>query len=192
VIPFVFLFQSKGQATQSGLGVAFTGGYLGLVPMLGLNLLQYSQQWQASDLFRSAPMAGPAQLCHGARRAVLVFLTAPMLLLFGVVAFAFRDRVGDVSLVLPGLIALPLYSLIPCLGGKGVPLSRPADEAKSAGRGLTMAGVVVISMLLGFAAMVAVSRGWLYWLILCEAAVVGVVYGLIRSSLGRVRWGSLE
>jgi ABC-2 type transport system permease protein len=192
VIPFVFLFQSKGQATQSGLGVAFTGGYLGLVPMLGLNLLQYSQQWQASDLFRSAPMAGPAQLCHGARRAVLVFLTAPMLLLFGVVAFAFRGRVGDVSLVLPGLIALPLYSLIPCLGGKGVPLSRPADEAKSAGRGLTMAGVVVISMLLGFAAMVAVSRGWLYWLILCEAAVVGVVYGLIRSSLGRVRWGSLE
>ena len=77
-MPLIFLFQERGQDGPS-LGVAFAGAYLGLIPLLGLNLLQYSQHWKAADIFRAAPMPGPARLCDGARQAVLCWLTVPVL-----------------------------------------------------------------------------------------------------------------
>ena len=135
-MPFIFLVRDFSGGAAGGFGVAFAGGYLGLIPLLGLGLLQYSQQWQASDLFRAAPLSGPAPLCHGARRAVLCLLTLPVLVLFGLIAWAVQPDSSTLALLLPGVIALPVYAMIPCLGGKGVPLSIPTEEAKSAGRGM--------------------------------------------------------
>jgi hypothetical protein len=34
-------------------------------------------------------------------------------------------------LLLPGMLALPVYALVPCLLGEAVPLSKPTEEAKS-------------------------------------------------------------
>src|SRR5262249_41752939 len=85
VLPFIFLFSSGG-VYAGGFGVAFSGCYLGLMPLMGLNLLQYSQQWQAADVFRSTPLRGPASVFHGARRAVLVFLTLPLLVVVALLA----------------------------------------------------------------------------------------------------------
>ena len=85
-------------------------------------------------------MAGPAQLCHGARRAVLCLLALPMLLLVGLIVWLLRGDLSQLILFLPGIIALPVFALVPSLGGKGVPLSLPTDAAKSAGRGLNMIG----------------------------------------------------
>ncbi len=75
VLPFVFLFQKH--SGMGPFGIAFSGVYLGIIPLVGLGILQYSQQWQESDIFRSAPMLGPAAICNGARRAILIFLTLP-------------------------------------------------------------------------------------------------------------------
>ncbi len=139
VMPFIFLLQpGTGSGTGFGhdFGVAFSGAYLGLVPMMSLNVLQYSQQWQASDIFRAAPMAGPAALCNGARRAVLCFLTLPMLLLFGLVTRLMHHDNSTLLLLLPGIMALPVYAMMPCLMGEAVPLSKPTEEAKSTSRGL--------------------------------------------------------
>ena len=63
VIPFIFLLQGYGHKGSGGMtfGISFSGAYLGLVPFLGLQILQYSQQWQAADVFRVAPMPGPAR-----------------------------------------------------------------------------------------------------------------------------------
>ena len=63
IIPFVFLLQDQRHpgSADPGFGVPFSGLYLGLVPLMGLQMLQYSQQWQAADIFRAAPLAGPAQ-----------------------------------------------------------------------------------------------------------------------------------
>lgn len=187
VIPFVFMLQDNG-----GFGVAFTGVYLGLIPMMGLNLLQYSQQWPAADLFRLAPIAGPARLCHGARRAVLVFLTLPLLLVFGLAIWFLRAPASQSALVLPGLVALPIYALIPCLGGKAMPLSIPTEEAKSAGRGIRMIGVMIISMALAGVALLAKSKGWFWWFLLGEALVGIGLYLLLRAQANRARWSSME
>jgi len=88
VMPILFLVQEHGRDGGGAFGGAFAGVFLGLIPVLGLTLVQYSQQWQAADLFRAAPIAGPAPLCHGARQAVLCLLTLPVLLIFGVIAWA--------------------------------------------------------------------------------------------------------
>jgi hypothetical protein len=172
--------------------VAFAGTYLGLVPLLGLNLLQYSQHWQAADVFRAAPMTGPAALCHGARQAILVLLTAPVLLFYGLVAWLAGVEFSRLALLLPGLIALPIFALMPSMNGKNVPLSMPIDEAKSAGRGLHMIGVMLISGALSGVAMLAWSGGWFTWLLLVELLTAFGLYQVMRRSLDSIRWTSLE
>jgi hypothetical protein len=191
-MPVIFLFQDHGRSGFGGFGVAFAGAYLGLIPLLGLNLMQYSQQWQASDLFRAAPLPGPAALCHGARWAVLWLLTMPILVIFGAIAWIVQSDSANLALLLPGVIALPVYSLVPCLGGKVVPLSLPTEEAKSAGRGLKMIGVMLASMALAAAAVAAWVFKFFTWFIVLETLVVAGAYLAMRSAVGKSRWQSLE
>jgi hypothetical protein len=194
VMPLIFLLQERGRGgiSGSGFGAAFSGAYVGLVPLLALNLLQYSQQWQASDLFRLAPLEGPGQICHGARRAVMCFLTLPTVICFGLLSWLASNDPSHLALLVPGIIALPVYALIPNLGGKGVLLSQPIDDAKSARRGLTMMGVMFISMALGGIARWAWSAGWFAWMLGGEALVALGVYSALRLSLTRARWRPLE
>ena len=171
---------------------ALAGAYLGMVPLMGLNLLQYSQQWQAADVFRFAPIIGPAAICHGARRAVLLFLTLPMLVLFAGVAMLIQHDSSQLLLLLPGVLLLPVYALIPSRLGGAVPLSVPTEEAKSAGRGLWFIVVMVISMALGGLALFAQHEGWFWRLVAGEVVVGTLIYVAMRQSLGRVKWDSAE
>ena len=192
VIPVLFLVQDHGRGDKGGFGGAFAGVFIGLIPVLGLTLVQYSQQWQAADLFRAAPIAGPAPLCHGARRAVLLLLTLPVLLIFGLIAWMVRGNASDLALLLPGIIALPVFALLPNLGGRGVTLSLPTEEAKSTSRGLQMIGVMMVSGILSALASWAWSGGWFGWLLLFELVVASVLYVGLRASISAARWPPLE
>lgn len=193
IMPLVILLQDRGTGgAASGFGVAFAGGYVGLVALLGLNLLQFSQHWQASDLFRVAPVAGPAEICDGARRAVLCFLALPTLAAFGLIALCFQKGSVNLPLLIPGIIALPIYALYPHLGGRSVPFSVPGEEAKSASRGLQMMGVMLISMAISGLAVWSWSTGWFQWLVLGEIGVGVGLYLAMRRSLAGVRWASAE
>ncbi len=191
VMPLIFLIRDRGHGGSS-FGVAFAGSYLGLIPLLGLNLLQYSQQWQAADVFRAAPLPGPAPLCHGARWAVLCVLTFPVLVLYGLIVWLIGIKASQLALLLPGLVALPVYALLPCLGGKAVPLSLPTEEAKSAGRGLHMIVVMMVSAALAGLAIWSWSGGWFLWLLLGETILVIGLYTAMRASLASARWTPLE
>ena len=85
-MPLIFLLGPSRRGLQGtpGFGIAFAGCYVCLVPMMAIGLLRYSQQWQASDIFRCALLKGPAALCHGARRAVLTFLAFPLFVIYAV------------------------------------------------------------------------------------------------------------
>ena len=193
VLPvFIMLGDQTRGAGAGGFGVAFAGTFLSIIPLLGLTLVQYSQQWQAADLFRAAPIAGPGLLCHGARRAVMCLLTMPVVLAFGLIVWLVGGRAANLALLLPGMIALPVYALLPSLRGKAVPLSLPVEESKSAGRGLTMVGVMLMSGVLAAIAAWAWSGGWFWWLLLVELLVVTGFYLGLRSSISAARWPSLE
>jgi ABC-2 type transport system permease protein len=191
VMPIVFLLR-PGDGIGGGFGMAFAGCFFGLTPMLALSVMRYSQQWQASDIFRVAPIAGPAQLCHGARRAVLLLLGLPLLALFGVLALATSDRPSELLLAVPGVLALPVYVLVPCIGGSAVPLSLPSEEAKAAGRGMLLLGAMLLSMIVSGLGMWARSAGWFWQFVLVEALVVVASYVVIRRGLSSARWSSLE
>jgi ABC-2 type transport system permease protein len=195
VMPLIFLFQPGNlHAADYGkdFGVAFSGAYLGLVPMMALNLLQYSQQWQASDVFRVAPVPGPAALYDGARRAVLCFLTLPMLVMLGLITRLLHQDSSSLLLLLPGILALPVYSMVPCLMGDAVPLSKPTEEAKSTSRGIKFIGVVMISLALSALADFAWNIGWFWWFLLAELIAVVIVYAGMRAAFVRLEWSPVE
>jgi len=191
VMPFIFLLRERGHDGAS-FGAAFAGSYAGLIPLLGLSFLQYSQQWHAAEIFRAAPILGPAPLCHGARQAVLCILTFPVLVLYALILWLVGVKASHLALLLPGLIALPIYALVPCLGGKAVPLSLPPEEAKSAGRGIHMMAVMMVSFALAGLATWSWSAGWFRWLLLVETILASGIYIAMRASLAGARWTPLE
>jgi len=192
IMPLLLLLQSGTRSGAGPFGVAFAGTYLGIIPLLGIGLLQFSQQWQAADVFRAAPLPGPAPLNRGLRRAVMVLLVAPMIVVYGLLALLLTRDPAQLALMLPGILALPVFAIIPCLSGEAVPLSKPVDEAKSAGRGVQMIGAMLASAALAGLAMWAWSTGWFLLLIVIELmGVVGLIFTL-GPLAERVRWKLLD
>ena len=192
VMPIMMLMpRSSGDSDYGMFGVAFAGSFLGLIPMLCVSILQYSQQWQASDIFRAAPLAGPGRISEGARKAVLCWVACPILLIFGLLVWVTHRELANLLLMLPGIIALPVYALIPCVGG-AIPLSLPINEAKGASRGLSMIGVMAVCGLIAASAAWSWSMGFFKWLVLGELVVAVLVHAGLRAFAARVRWTSTE
>lgn len=172
---------------------AFVGMYGTLAPLFLLDLLRISQNWQAADLFRAAPMAGPTPLFDGLRRAVLLLMTLPLTAGFAALVWLVNGRnFASLEFLLPGLILLPAYSLLPGLGGRAVPLSQPIETAKAAGRSLGRILIGIIPLVMAAVVVLAWKFGWFTWLLVAETAVVMVCYPLLRLKLNAVRWPSME
>jgi ABC-2 type transport system permease protein len=199
ILPIVFLVREVGTRGNegdgglgAGFGFAFAAGYIATVPLLAVVLIQYSAHWHAADVFRLAPLPGPAPLLHGARKAVLLLLTLPVVVALAATAwFARRDPAG-MALLLPGLMTLPLAALVPGLRGHGVPLSQPPDEANSATRGIAMFVALFATLGLSVLALVANMMGWLGWLILAEFFAAAVLYFAFQREVNRAVWPPAE
>lgn len=191
IMPVIFLMRDSG-GTGGAFGVAFAGSYLGLLPLLSLELIEYSQHWQASDIFRAAPVSGPAPFCNGSRRAVLLLLTVPAILVATLITAALTRDPARLLLLIPGILALPVYAMIPCVRGRAVPLCRPTEEAKSARRALTPIVVMLLAGVLSGLAAWAWSGGWLAPFLAVELVLVALTYFLLRSFAARARWSPME
>ena len=110
----------------------------------------------------------------------------------GLIVWLLRGDISQLLLLLPGIIMLPVFALIPSLGGHGVPLSLPADAAKGAGRGLSMIGVMIVAMGLAALASFSWTRGWFWWLVAGETVAATGIYSALRLGLARARWPSME
>lgn len=194
VMPIALLMPvgRHGASMMGSFGVAFCGAYMGMIPLFALSLLQYSQQWQAGDVFRAAPILGPAQLCAGARQAVTCFITVPLVVLFSVLIWFLPHEDGELALLLPGLISLPVFTLSPHLGGRAVPFSKSGEEARSARRGLDLFGMMLASIGLSFLSTWSWLMHWFPWFLLGEILLATLAYTLMRASLARTPWASME
>ena len=128
IVPLVFL--ARDGAGGAGVSVAFVGAFVGSIPWLALEGLQSSQSWRASDVFRAAPVHGPGAIAHGARRAVLFMITLPVVGLLIGGALLLHARPQDLILLVPGLMAIPVFALLGGLGADAVPFSRPPEDAR--------------------------------------------------------------
>jgi len=156
---------------MSTMGLAFAGAFLGYMPMSALNFLAYSQQWKASEVFRMAPMRGPWAIQRGAQVATVVLLVLPMLIVLIGLAFALH-QVAYLPLVLPGLLLVPAYALVPALLQGSVILSQPSEEAKAASRGCALVGVMFVAMGFAGVAMLAWQLEWFTFVLSVEIVLV--------------------
>lgn len=192
-IPLLLLWSDHGTGGFGAqFGIAFVGVYIALIPALALGLLQHSQQWQASDVFRVAPLAGPGAICDGARRAVICLLTLPLIAAIALLSGLMLGSISGLPLLLPGLIALPVFALIPNIGGSAVPLSLPTEEAKSTRNGPLIMLMMFCAFVLSGLAFWAWSTGWFVWLIMGEIILSVAISVPLKRSIRQARWTSLE
>ncbi len=189
LVPFFMMLRDRSGDSGTFV-VAFSCGMIGLVPMAAGGMMAYSQHWQAADLFRAMPAEGPARLCFGSQRAVFLILVAPVLLLFIGALCVLQPK--TLPLLLPSLIAMPVISLVPYLRGKAIPLSRAPEEARNAGRGLGIMGIMILSMALSAAASAVYQAGWLHWMLMVEAVIVAVLWVACRRIVRNSTWPSME
>ena len=188
MMPVVMFVTNHGTGRLSGgfgdFFVALASSYLCIVPLSALNLLRYSQQWRAAEVFLAAPIAGPAALLTGARVAVLLFMSLPMVaLLFGYVLLF--ERPATLLLLLPGVIALPVYAMIPAMFDNAVPLSNPQEEAKS----LNSFPILMVSAFGSFgiagAAVACAAAGWFSYFLVVETAAAVSVCMIFRTHIAK-------
>jgi hypothetical protein len=192
MMPVVMLLAMEGKNNMGGFAAAMCGAYIGLAPMLALAMLQYSQHWQAADVFRAAPQIGPAAICAGARQAVVWLLALPALVAVSALVVLVGGTVEELPLVLSGIVPMPIYLLLPNRGGRGVPLSLPIDEAKAVGRGLGLAAMTFVALGLAGVANLCWWAGYFWLLMLVEIAIVAVLYTAISRRIARAPWPSSE
>lgn len=183
---------SRGSASSSNFMLLIAGSYIPLIPMMALIFLRYSQHWQAADVFLITPTTGPGRLMIGARKAVEVFLVLPMLLIMAVAIVWISDGFSGLIALLPGVLALPVYSRISNMGSKQLPLSIPGENANSAGRGLLFVGAMLSAMAIGGIAGVAWHSGGLTHFLIAEAVVACVCAALMDRRIRGLPWAPIE
>jgi ABC-2 type transport system permease protein len=191
VMPMVFLVQGMSRRDE-GWGIALGGGYLGMLPLMAMNLVQFSQHWQAADLYRLAPVVGPGPFIHGATRAVCFLLALPVIALILTGVCLMPGGMAKASLLLPGLLAMPAFALIPGAIEKTVPLSKPTEEAKSAARGGIMVLLMVVSLVIPGLALVARKHDLFGPFLIAEIIVVGIACWTLSKAIDHKKWDPLE
>ena len=185
VLPVFFLF-GFGRNGEGGWEIALAGMYLGYIPLTVLQMLEYSEHWRASEIFRFTPNGRWQPLFHGARKATLALLAFPSLLVLAGIVLAFKPFDSKLLLLLPSVVILPLWSLVPGIMETWLPLSKPFDVASRAYRGcMTMAVVMTVSGILSALAWFSLDYGVLPWFLLAVAIAGAGVFAALRAGMQR-------
>jgi hypothetical protein len=156
---------------------------LGMVPGVALEALRISSHPSASELFAIVPIAGTAAVFQGVRKAAMWYVM-PALGFAAVLAALIVP--GGLPLAVPGILALPVFTLIPGLFGPYVPLALPKARGQQA-----IANAVLLAVSTGFLGVIvqltlaASRRGQLTELYVGELVVLLGVDRVLRFVVAR-------
>jgi ABC-2 type transport system permease protein len=186
IYPLIFFFGGASSASLNAFSLAFAGAFVAMLPATIIEQLRMAEDWQAADLFYYAPIERASGLFQGTRKAVIAGLVAPGLVTVAVIGLVWLRNPLLLLVLLPGLIALPLFSQLAGLGKLFIPFSQPAERPNVGGRGCIMMAVSLV-----FAMSIAGLAGW-SWIagrfLLLLAIEVPVVLGLtwmMRKAMDR-------
>jgi hypothetical protein len=186
-MPLVFIFMGRTTGGP-GIDLAMAGIYLGWLPLMGLQMLACSEHWRAAELFQLAPGGRWQPLFHGSRKAVLLLLVVPMLTVLSCMVVIFHGWSQSLLLLVPNVLLLPVWSLVPGLTEAWTPLAKPYDAKSQTQRGcLTMLLVMGVSGIVGAAGWLAMNFQLLPAFIAGQAVVVLLIYALMYRRVGRSR-----
>jgi ABC-2 type transport system permease protein len=169
--------------------IAFASAYVGFLPMIAMDLLRMSEHWRASDVFRSVPLPHWSPLFHGARKAVMLFIILPAILVVLSVGLFTAGLSNKLAIMLPNVMLLPLWCLIPGVMGMWLPLSRPFDQQRQSGEGcLKMVVVMGSSMAVAGLGCYAYETGWLPMMLTVESIVVLALFFTFHRIIARSAW----
>ena len=123
---------------------------------------------------------------------MLCLIAVPLVAIYAILIAVVDRDLSHLVLLLPGVIAMPVFALAPSLDGKGVPFVSPTEEAKSAGRGMAVIVFSFISFILAGLTTFAWAEGLFWWFVLAELIVAVGCYRAIHSRFRDMRWDSLE
>jgi hypothetical protein len=155
---------------------------LGMLPSMVLETLRVSSHHAAAELFAVAPLGSAGRLFLGVRKAAVYYLLVPATA--ASMAWVVFLEPRAFPLVAPGLLALPVLSLLPAAFRDYVPLSVPAQTGRQ-----SLANIVLgmINSVVGGAliclAWVAWRFGWLAHLLAAEAVLVALGAGLLARRI---------
>lgn len=192
MMPVIMLANGMRHPGGDDFMLLIGGSYIPLIPMIALNLLRFSQHWQAADVFLATPTQGPGRLMIGARKAVEVLLVVPALLIMGGAVVWISGSVSGLSQLLPGILAMPVYSRVSSLSRDRLPLSLPGEEAKSAGRGMLMVVAMFSAMFLGGIAGGARHFGYFNAFLIVEAVTSIGCAVLMDLKTRRLAWAPID
>jgi hypothetical protein len=181
VVMFPLLAVIRRNSTTGFAFLLLTTGILVTVPLTVLAVLRRSSQFAAAVAFASAPLSSGAAIFHGTRKAGLYYLFIPALLFCMVFFIGLAPNgVRDLPLAIPGLLPVLPYSLLPALRGDYLPLARASDGMRDGARNLwqSLLAFIVMGIIAG-GAWFANRRGYLWWMIAIEAALVAGVHVLM-------------
>lgn len=181
VMPFIMIF-----AVPGGFGIALAGFYLGWLPLMSMQVIEYSEQWRAAEIFQFTPCGRWQQVFHGARKASLCLITLPVLAVIVAVIFFFKHGSSQFLLLVPSLIVLPLWSLVPGIADPWLPLSKQFDGRKQSARGCGMMGIVfAVSGILGSMAWYCMKHDLFTLFLLGEAVAAVIIYAAMSFFINR-------
>ncbi|HTS16540.1 MAG TPA: hypothetical protein VMP11_03110 [Verrucomicrobiae bacterium] len=154
---------------------------LGTLPIAAMETLRASSHPAAADIFAVAPLTTGAPVFFGVRKATIVYLMIPAVCLAAVaIGWLLPGGHAGLVLALPGLVALPVISLLPGCVGSYLPLSRSPQIGSQASKNVTLIFVTMISMgLLAGVSYAAWKLDFLWILLAIEVPFVAAAYWLL-------------
>jgi hypothetical protein len=180
ILPVMSLLDRNG-----GLSIftsLLTVWMLALMPFQALQTLQMSQHYLAAEIFSIAPLATAAPVFHGVRKAAIVYLLLPALVIAAVlIGVLVPGGIQKVQIALPGVIAIPLLSLAPGLIEDYLPLSRPVRRGEQSSRnmGLMFGSMLAMAIVLG-GAYIALKFEVLWYAIGVELLLAILLYDFLN------------
>lgn len=146
IMPLVMLFSGgRGDAASAMMMQGFATCFLGMVSLQAMMFLGCSEHWRAAAFFHVAPLRHWTPLFHGSRKAVLVCLSFPILILQTAILCGMQRSLTPLLLSLPAVLFLPAFSFVTGLMGQWLPFSKPPEEVKNSSAGCLMMAVSMLA-----------------------------------------------
>ncbi|HKQ59242.1 MAG TPA: hypothetical protein VJY35_15375, partial [Candidatus Eisenbacteria bacterium] len=177
VFPLLAIVDPGRTARYASLITVFI---VGTLPATTMMTFKMSPHYLAAELFRYAPMHGTASLFHGVRKAMLLFLVTPALVLAGTLLWLGTADPHTLRIAIPALLSIPTLSLLDGLTGDYLPLSiAPTSGRQGAiGVGIMIVGFMLLAAFGGIAA-VADAQGWFWQLVAAEVVLLSIAHPLL-------------